>query len=175
MSTGTASPLEADRFADYLAGIGQALSTLDFAPALDGCANELQRQIEGTFASQTSPAGQPWPDWMFFDPRVSSPSHDTLNATGRLLGSLRRGGADHIETITRDSLAYGTSVPYAGIHDEGATVTTGVALYARTGFFLPAGSTINIPQRQFSGWTEETLVACGNLIADRGLEVFRGR
>jgi phage gpG-like protein len=170
----TASPLQAEQLDQHFAGVSRSLAAMDWGPALDKCADKLQTQVESTFAQQTSPSGVAWPEWFFFDPRESSPTHDTLNATGRLLGSLKRGGSDHIESITRDELVYGTSVPYAGIHDEGAVVTTGVALYSRGGRFLPAGSTINIPQRQFSGFTEETLVACGELIADRGLEVFLG-
>lgn len=55
---------------------------------------------------------------------------DILRRTGRLYESFL-GGADHVQQMTNDTLVWGTSVPYAPIHQTGARAPRQGSLFAK--------------------------------------------
>lgn len=105
------------------------------------------------FSRSAGPSG-PWAPWKFRS--LDAPEeHNTLIASQRLAFSLQPGSRpDHVEEISESELVYGTSVEYASIHNEGATITTGVPLISRDkSAYIPAGTQVVIPQREFVGFS----------------------
>lgn len=77
----------------------------------------LERLSEQQFSSQGKFSGGWWP---LADSTVQRKGHDTiLLDTGRLWDSLTGGNADSIREIGDDAMAFGTTVPYAGVHQTG--------------------------------------------------------
>lgn len=56
---------------------------------------------------------------------------DILRRTGRLYESFF-GGTDHVQKITNDTMTWGTSVPYAPIHQKGGRAPQQGSLFARS-------------------------------------------
>lgn len=134
----------------YMEEVGESLST----------------QLDTQFNASETPQGDGWSPWRFRKVD-SSDSHKTLWDSGRLRDSLVAQTADSIRFYTSRDLKYGTGVEYAGIHDEGATITTAVALVGRGGVgWIPEGTTLTIPQRRFSGWSEATLEDAADIIGE---------
>lgn len=153
-----------EQLPEYLESIRREFEELRFEPALGRIRDDLRGQYRDQFAAQSGPNGEAWEPWHFRHP-MAPDDHPTLQVSGRLAGSLQ-GGADGVEEIGERSLVHGTRVPYAGIHQDGATFRTGVWLIARDGWYLPPGSRITIPARPFVGISEETLDAACEHVAD---------
>lgn len=156
-------------------GVADQFEAINFRPALEKTAKYLSKLHAGYFRSEAGPAG-PWLPWHFRS--LSAPAeHPTLRVSGRLAASLE-GGSDHVEEYTGDGgsnqgLAWGTAVPYAGIHQAGASFTTGIPLVSRTGGFLPAGSRITIPARPHVGLTEESVKPILEYVADHAVQSLK--
>jgi phage gpG-like protein len=118
---------------------------LDFTEPLDLVADDLVTTHEDYFNAQADPNGLSWKP---LSPRtVKKKGHPIIlietNAMRSSLVNRERG--DHVEAITKDSLAWGTRDPKAGFHQDG---------------------TERIPQRQFVGWNEPAIVSASERIAD---------
>lgn len=128
----------------------------------------------GFFAREAGPDGNPWAHWQF-RPAWASDDHPTLHITGALEESLAGGGPGHVESVSANEATYGTSIPYAGIHQYGATITIGIDLVGRGGSpFLPAGTVIEIPARPHVGLTEEMRTEIVQLIGNEYVAQLRG-
>ena len=158
--------------AGVVAEVEAEIRQIDFGPAMFRCANLLRRQEQEVFAARRSPEGLIWEEWHFRRPEADD-NHPTLHDTGALLESVTQ-GQNHIENIDRDSLEYGTSLPYANTHQYGAITRTDRLLVARGGgFAIPAGSLIHIPRRPFLSIAERTLNGIVNIIADHVVAELR--
>lgn len=163
--------IDMDKFDDYLASIGGELDEMSFEPALGEIRDDLEKQYAAGFSAETAPNGQSWDPWFFR--RLNGPeNHPTLKVSGALSQSLQ-GGAGNIEEIGERTLKHGTSLRYAGIHQDGATFTTKIPLISRTGQYLPAGSRITIPPRPFVGFSEATIDAACEHVADHIVESLK--
>jgi len=169
-------PIPAEDFGEYLYGMVSALDEGSFETPLRDCAVIARDQMREEFAGEHDAEGQPWEPWHFSPIKdASALGKKTMQHEGNLLASYTQEGAPgNVTRIDQRSLELGSSVVYAGIHDKGATISTGVGLWSRGGgFFLPAGSQINIPARPVAGWSEETLERCEDVIVSWVLdEVF---
>lgn len=170
MPTTDAVPLE--QFGRVLLEVEADFRNADLEPALHDCADILRESHRQIFDSQSAPDGSPWEPWHWRRPEASD-SHPTLRDTGALLASVV-GGADHIENISARDLEFGTSKKYAGIHQSGASFTTGIGLVGRGGVgFIPAGTRITVPARPFVGVNDKALDAMVNTIADAVVEALK--
>ena len=132
--------------------------------------NYLGKVTLSHFCEQRSPSGEQWEELSPVTtgnrrtgdrvPRRGA-RHKALQDDGALYRSLlpREAGADAIRETSRDELHFGTNVPHAGVHQEGAEMTVtprqhGWMLH-NLGVFKPVGSTLRIPQREFLGLNEE--------------------
>lgn len=133
----------------------------------------LSEAHDERFERRVDPQGLAWLPWNWR--RIGeSDSHPTLEVSGTLRASLTPGGLGSIGEVAKNVLTYGTRIAYAGIHNFGALIITGIALVARRGRgFLPAGSQLNIPQREFVGMNEGDLDAMTERIADDTVEKLK--
>jgi len=143
--------------ADIVRKIGETVRNADFRGMIgQSWVPRLSQIHQGYFNRSAGPSGQRWEEWHFTDPSVMD--HPTLEVSGTLRGSLTVGGAQNVARSSAHGLVWGTSVPYAKIHQEGARIVTGRALVSRDGrFYLPAGSVLNIPRREFVGLSDEAV------------------
>ena len=147
-------------------GVVSGFENTNYATALSEFSDVLEERHQGYFDRRESPTAEPWKEWFWRDPDAED-SHETLEVSGTLRGSLRRGGLGHIEEVTRSSLLWGTGIRYAALHNFGGQVRTGVPLVSRGGrFYLPAGSLLNIPQREFVGMNDELTDDLAGYVAD---------
>lgn len=150
----------------------RAAQDIDYTDVLDSFTDDLEEQHAEYFATESGPDGERWEPW-FWRSLSASDTHPTLDSSGELRESLLPGNLGHVEDIQPDSLTWGTDLPYAGIHQEGAVMRTGVPLTSRGGiWFLPAGTEIEIPQRKFVGMNEALLTKLQNKIADHVVRVI---
>lgn len=149
---------------DMLSQIAETVRTAPLTDEMKKCRDHVHAQYEQEFDMQAGPQGESWEPWHF----TSEPGfeHDTLFVSGALKSSYTRQGEGHVEEIKDREMRTGSELPYAWIHDEGATIMTGVPLYGRQGGYLPAGSIITIPQRRVSGVSEATIGAWTDTVAD---------
>jgi phage gpG-like protein len=136
-----------------------------YAEPLGLFAEELRDAHGRMFDREEDPTGRPWEPWHW---RPEDAYHDkpTLMVSGRLRSSLESQGGEHIETVRPRDLVFGTSVPYAEIHQEGATITTGIPLVGRDGGYIPAGTVLHIPQREHVGMNGGQVDRVAELAAD---------
>lgn len=72
---------------------------MDFSQFWKKLTYKLEETHKRHFATQSDPAGNPWPSWYFR--RWNTPTnHPTLDVTGRLRKSLLYGMSDHYEDVT---------------------------------------------------------------------------
>lgn len=95
----------------------------DMRPVLEMIAMRFHGEAEMQFASEGSHAGTPWDPlsaWRLAQKRLLGYPDDILVATGALRKSLTRENAEgSIDEVTRDSLHFGTTIPYAWRHQKG--------------------------------------------------------
>lgn len=162
-----------------LQGVYDALAAdfdgADYQPVLGEFAGDLREIHQNYFLGSFGPSGADWKPWYWRDRDVSN-DHPTLIARGRLRDSLLTDSSDHIEDVQSRELTWGTSVPYAGIHNFGGTTTVGGAgLVGRNGGYLRPGTVINIPQREFVGLNEDSTGKIVGKAADAVVDVLKGQ
>ena len=144
------------------AGIDRALAAhQDFTPAMAAIARVLASGVEGRFDAETDPDGVPW----LPSARAVEDGGKTLQVKGirgGLLGSLlNNAGYD------ASSAWIGTSLPYAGIHQDGGTIRPreGGGKRALRTPFGPRAS-VNMPRRAFLGFGEMEQQEIPEILAD---------
>lgn len=102
---------------------------VDIEPALESIASDMRVQAGRAFDSRGLTSGTAWPPLQ--DSTISrklrdknaktrANAHRILHATERLRKSLTsESHNEHISRVDRNSLEFGTSVPYAGFHQTG--------------------------------------------------------
>lgn len=154
--------------------IAETFDGIDYAPVLGEFADELKDIHQNYFLGSFGPDGRDWKPWYWRDPGVSN-DHPTLIARGRLRDSLLTQSSDHVEEIGTRELAWGTSVPYAGMHNFGGqSVVGGQGLVGRNGGYLKPGTVINIPQREFVGIRGEQASNFAESTADAAVAALKG-
>ena len=124
---------------------------------------------QGYFNTSPGPSGA-WPDWEFRSAKAPE-EHKTLIVSQRLAFSMQPDGPDNVLKVDETEMVYGTAVEYAPIHNYGATIRTGIPLYRRgSGTYLPEGSMLTIPPREFIGLTDTHIDELAELCADWILE-----
>lgn len=164
--------VELDQLPGLFGEIGEQISKMEFAEPLAYIADQLRDLHEGYFDAETGPSGEPWSPW-FYRSESAPNNHPTLFVTGRLRQSMID-GPDHIESIDGNTLTFGTGVPYASIHNEGASIITGIPLISRGGHYLPAGSQITIPQREFVGMNQPSVDRAGETVLEYVVAQLKG-
>lgn len=144
--------------------IAKDLEKIDKTDAMHECCDVLRQQVTREFALEQDPFGAPWKQWYWSASYPVSP-HKTLQASGMLMASFVTQQAGHIERVDGNSLAFGSEVKYAGIHQDGATFRLGIWLFGRAGGVKRPGDMITIPARPIVGWPEDTIAACGDIVA----------
>lgn len=115
---------------------------------MDKIGREMVARTKLRFHSQTGPAGGPWPPSI----RARMMGGRTLIEKGRLVDSITHEASD-------SSVAVGTNVIYAAIHQMGGTIRAKTAKGLR--FRLPGGAgsrtvkSVTIPARPFLGLSGE--------------------
>lgn len=133
---------------------------------------KLEETHKKHFQNEVDPSGKAWPPWYFR--RFNSPiDHKTLDVSGRLRKSLLAGSSDHYQDITDRYLVWGSTVPYAGIHQFGASFILGVSLVGKKGEVLAAGKNINIPARPFVGISSDDFKSLVESVADQTVEFLK--
>lgn len=142
---------------------------------LETFAGDLRDAHGRMFDEERTPTGRDWAPWRW-RPDWASDYKPTLFVTGRLRSSLEsEGSPDHIERVEPLSLEFGSSVPYSPLHNEGGQIRTGIPLVGRDGAgYLPAGTLINIPQREHVGMNAAQVDQLAELAADHAVTVLRG-
>lgn len=168
MSTITVNGLE--NFHEVFQGIAAQFAAIDYTPVLATVTEVLEAKHADHFATESGPTGQKWQPW-FFRGIDAQDNHPTLDVTGRLKESLIAGHAGHVQGIHGNELTWGTNIDYARIHQEGGTIVTGIPLVGRGNVvYLPAGSTLNIPQREFVGLDEPVTDEIVQLVTEHVIE-----
>lgn len=162
----------------FLVQIPDTIRNVDYTPTFQEVfLPRFEKEAQESFSRQASPKGEPWPPWQWttYPVFLTQNFHPTLVVSGKLRGSLKRGGTGNISVVTPQEVAFGSNVVYAVIHLFGATIqSTGVPLIHKSGRgWLPIGSRINIPARPFMGFTEEMLEDFTTALTDRALEVAK--
>ena len=148
-----------------LADVADQLLNMDMSAPLKEIAEKpLAQQIRRSFDLEVGPDGTAWEPWHFRAP-WSPEEHPTLYVSGALFESYLPGGAHHIQEIGPKEMEYGSDLPYAEIHQNGATFTLGIPLIGRDGGGIAAGTQITIPARPVMGWAEETVAEAEMIIA----------
>lgn len=168
MSTITVNGL--DDFPLVFQELAAQFNEFDYTGILATITEVLEAKHADHFATESGPTGERWQPW-FFRGIDAQDNHPTLDVTGVLKGSLIAGRAGHVQRIHGNQLEWGTNIDYARIHNEGGTIVTGIPLVGRGGVvYLPAGSTLNIPQREFVGLDEPVTDEITQLVAEHVIE-----
>lgn len=146
-----------DGLRDVFSEIAAQFAAIDYTEPLSGFHDVLEGVHQSYFEQRRGPSGDAWDEWVFR--AVNGPEeHPTLEVSKRLRKSLRSGNEGHVKQVDSRTMVFGTSIEYAAIHNFGATITTGIPLVSRDGgTYLPAGTRLTIPQREFVGMANETL------------------
>jgi phage gpG-like protein len=163
--------IDMDQWPAYLDGIRREVEQMTFQAALGDIRDDLERQYQGEFSTESGPDGTPWDPWHFRRPDAPA-NHPTLTVSGNLSASLQ-GGSGNIEEIGERTLTHGTNLRYAGIHQDGATFRTGIPLISRGGGYLPVGTKITIPPRPFVGFAEDTIDKACEHVADHVVKTLK--
>ena len=99
------------------------------------------------FQTSTAPDGSRWAPLKNPRPPGHNPDTKPLIDTGALQDSVGYQGSEHIEGVSGEGFTLGSSVYYAGVHQEGSKKK-------------------NIPARPFMGFSEEVLDTPADLAAD---------
>lgn len=146
----------------------------DYSQFFKRLTRKLEETHKGHFQNSADPAGNPWPSWYFR--RWNTPlDHKTLDVSSRLRKSLLYGYSDHYQDITDRYLVWGSTVPYAGIHQFGASFTLGITLFGRGGEVKPAGTHITIPARPFVGIKASDFEQLIDAVIDQTIEFLKYR
>lgn len=120
MAASTSATL--DDLAPWLAGLGDDLARINWRRPLKALSILLESYTKQNFERGTSPDGVPWEQ--LHHARPNSKGGDLpLRDRGILMASVTAHGEGHVENITDTSLEWGTALDYAGLHQEGGTVT----------------------------------------------------
>lgn len=144
-----------DEASEYILRIIDDLSHIDFSEVMQSELEDLEAVHQSYFDAQAGPRGEGWEPW-FWRPTWAPSDHPTLEITGHLRQSLTIGGIENFSFFDRNSLEFGTTVDYAGIHNFGGEVTFTEDMVGRDGSgFKRRGSSVQIPQREHVGMSEE--------------------
>jgi phage gpG-like protein len=114
--------IDLSQLAGYFTRNGQALSSLSFEVPFRQSRQLIVHDIEENFRQSHGPDGTPWP--ALAHPRANSQGSDKpLLDKGFLMASAVGPGTGHIEEMTGSRLIIGSSLPQAGIHQRGGTIT----------------------------------------------------
>jgi phage gpG-like protein len=166
--------------ADRLGRLAADLASPRWDRSLEACLIAAKADVKENFARGTAPDGTTWAP--LERPRQGKRHRNSsplpLRDTGLLMASVTAVGPGHIEDVQQDGVTLGTSLDYAGIHQDGGTVhiparrrTKGQKPYAWT----TAGGgtafarairayTVTIPARPFLGWSDRLLGTLGEVL-----------
>lgn len=125
--------------------IDQKFMQADFTDALTEFRGDLEQDESQNWTGRHSPVGTAWPK--LAASTIARKGHDQpLVLTGALRESMTdHTSQHHIGDVSHRGLIFGTDLPYAGVHQDGASL---------------------IPQREFAGMDEDLLDKAVNRIVD---------
>lgn len=148
-------PIFVEDFARRCESIPERIEML-LPEALIESIDVIHDDIREHFAGSQRPDGTPWPAR-----KDSGSSHPLLNLSGKLLDAATGGSGAVSDLVTNDTLKIGVSkstIPYAGVHQRGATIRPKVK--PRLSWTDSSGKRIFakkvvIPERKYLGLSEE--------------------
>lgn len=143
--------------------IGSFLTSLrDWAPAFRVMVSEvLEPSVDEQYATDGHGKWAP----LAAATAKGKGSDTILFTSGRLAGSFKRGGQDNVEIITRQSLSWGSRVPYAIFHQTG----TGAGFQALTKAVGERG----VPMRKLLALTSQQKAAMRSIMVVRLANIAR--
>ena len=153
----------------YIDAIGDIGDTADYTEEMDWWNMILSDRDQKSFAVSGVPDGDGWPQWELQEKwRFDKGDHDTLVASGRLMKSLQRNSSEGVDEVSKRDSWFGTTVPYARIHQTGGQAELEVDLYDREG--VPKvdkdeQDKVNIPQRPFATMTLQMVDGLADVVA----------
>lgn len=158
----------------YLEEILSTDDRADFSPEIDRWHTFLEVEVIGAFEGQRSPEGQKWKPWWWRNRKYHGMTR-ALIRTGRLFESFVRGGSENVDQISGKRGLYGTSVPYAGIHQYGGESEVTETLHRRGSSFVRyLYDRIDVPPRPMLGVREDMVEVFADSIADGIVNRMKG-
>lgn len=142
-----AQDLTESQLQEFLNGIVNEVDRPDVPDAMQTALSTTKADLVEGFQTSTAPDGSTWPPLKYPRPPGHNPDPRPLIDTGALQDSVGYQGQDHIEGVSGEGFTLGTTVEYAGVHQEGSKKK-------------------NIPARPFMGFSEEVLDTVADLTAD---------
>lgn len=139
--------IDSTELGTFLSGIFDTVNTPNVPDAMQAALSATKTDLVEGFQTSTAPDGSTWPPLKNPRPPGHNPDPKPLIDFGKLQDSVGYQGADHIEGVTGEGFTLGTTVEYAGVHQEGSRKK-------------------NIPARPFMGFSEEVLDTTAELTAD---------
>lgn len=132
------------------------VSLADNSAALAAIADDLREMVSQQFATEGRAGGTPWAELAPSTLRRSRRRRaGILYSTGALLGSLRAIGAPgHLEELDRQSLLFGSRLPYALFHQTGTGIGFGQTQLPVGRGRKPSGRGRALPMRPLIVMTE---------------------
>lgn len=152
----------------------KAVEDADYTEELTDFAGVASRRSQQAFETQQSPSGHPWPQWEL-SREYMPPSKDTLIESGLLKESLVPGGPQNHFEVDKNSMEFGTNVPYASVHQVGGKSITNVPLYGREGNRVPPGTEIMHPARPFVGVQVHDVDELADAVAARAIQAMKDK
>lgn len=158
---------------DWASRANGDMESLNLQEPLKQCAGVIASHLKKTFGAGTSPDGTPFLPIRGFRQRATPFTGKPLQRDGLLMASITaQAHANQIVRASARELVFGTNLEYAGIHQEGGTITpkTGKALSIpmspeayRAGSARNFGRALRLvwPKGRRSGWLVEDLEAKG--------------
>ena len=134
-----------DDLPKFLDGIAAAMVAPKAEEPIRKTAQHIAGELGRGFQSSVDPSGTAWAPLKRPRPAGHNPGTRPLIDTGEMMLSAISDGSGHIEQVTGDSLAYGTSNWKAKIHQ---------------------GGTARIPARPLVGWTKGSADYAVESVAD---------
>lgn len=164
-----------EQWPDYLEEILATDEQADFSDELNRWHTFLEVEVIGAFTGQRSPEGDTWEPWLWRN-REWHGEPKALVRSGRLHDSFVRGGSENIDEVEGKSSVYGSSVPYAGIHQTGGqSKVSEPPLHLRGKPWIDwVYDTIDVPPRPMIGMRDDMVEVLADAIADGIVERMKG-
>lgn len=164
---GAALEMTLDQFAFYAKAKAAGLTRADMRQPLTAVKVLLVADVRENFDQAHAPDGTAWLPLKNPSQRRGGSSSKPLRDTGLLMASVTAQGRGHVEQITEDTLVLGTNLPYAGVHQHGATIFFPEKTRKKPWVFEAGGKkvftrrlkahSVTIPARPFLGFSPRAL------------------
>ncbi len=142
-------------FPKYLNSLTEDFKRIDYTKALNAVYEVQRKKVSRNFLTQSDAAGKPWDPLRPSTVAKKGHSRILVDSARMVLSVTRPAHGDQIKDISGRApafLVYGTSVEWAGFHQDG---------------------TSKIPQREFLAIDDETVDKMADVVADAIVEELK--